>query len=88
MVFNSQSSNFHKCQLSAEGMIGDQWLRLCAPNTGVPGLVPGQGTRSHMPQLRVPTLRLKIAHATIKDPRCCTATKTQHSQTSKYCKTL
>ena len=25
-----------------------QWLRLCAPN-----LIPGQGTRSHTPQLRV-----------------------------------
>ncbi|TEA37381.1 hypothetical protein DBR06_SOUSAS1910074, partial [Sousa chinensis] len=27
-----------------------QWLRLCAPYAGVPGLIPGQGTRSHMPQ--------------------------------------
>ena len=30
-----------------------QWLRLHAPNTGGPGLVPGQETRSHMTQLRV-----------------------------------
>ena len=30
-----------------------QWLRLCAPNAGGPGLIPGQGTRSHMLQLRV-----------------------------------
>ena len=22
-----------------------QWLRLCAPNAGGPGLIPGQGTR-------------------------------------------
>ena len=29
-----------------------QGLRLCALNSGGPGLVPGQGTRSHMPQLR------------------------------------
>ena len=29
-----------------------QWLRLCAPNAGDPSLIPGQGTRSHMPQLR------------------------------------
>ena len=29
-----------------------QWLRLHAPNAGDPGLIPGQGTRSHMPQLR------------------------------------
>ena len=29
-----------------------QWLRLHAPNAGSPGLIPGQGTRSHMLQLR------------------------------------
>ena len=29
-----------------------QWLRLHAPNAGGTGLIPGQGTRSHMPQLR------------------------------------
>ena len=28
-----------------------QWLRLHAPNAGDPGSFPGQGTRSHMPQL-------------------------------------
>ena len=39
-----------------------QWLRLQVPTVGGPGLVPGQGTRSHMPQLRVyvPQQRLKI----------------------------
>ena len=26
-----------------------QWLKLCAPNTGGPSLMPGQGTRFHMP---------------------------------------
>ena len=26
-----------------------QWLRLRAPNARGPGLIPGQGTRSHMP---------------------------------------
>ena len=31
-----------------------QWLRLHAPNAGSLGSIPGQGTRSHMPQLRVP----------------------------------
>ena len=41
-----------------------QWLRLCAPNAGAPGLMPGQGTRSHMPQLRVrmPQLGPSIAN--------------------------
>ena len=29
-----------------------QWLRIRAPNAGIPGLIPGRGTRSHMPQLR------------------------------------
>ena len=44
-----------------------QWLRLRAPNAGGLGSIPGQGTRSHMPQL-------KILRAT---------TKTQHSQKNK-----
>ncbi|TEA25844.1 hypothetical protein DBR06_SOUSAS1210137, partial [Sousa chinensis] len=30
-----------------------QWLRLRAPSAGGLGLIPGQGTRSHMPQLRL-----------------------------------
>ena len=36
-----------------------QWLRLCEPNAGGRGSIPGQGTRSHMPQRRsgVPQLR-------------------------------
>ena len=29
-----------------------QWLRLHTPNAGGPGLIPGWGTSSHMPQLR------------------------------------
>ena len=29
-----------------------QWLRLCTPNAGGPGSIPGQGPRAHMPQLR------------------------------------
>ena len=33
-----------------------QWLRLWAPNAGGPGWIPGQGTRSHM-------LQLKFVHA-------------------------
>ena len=37
-----------------------QWLRLCVPNAGSLGSVPGQGTRSHRSQLRfrMPQLRL------------------------------
>ena len=36
-----------------------QWLRLCAPNAGGQGSIPGQGTRSHVSQL-------KILHATVE----------------------
>ncbi|TEA33197.1 hypothetical protein DBR06_SOUSAS8010046, partial [Sousa chinensis] len=41
-----------------------QWLRLCAPNARGPGSIPGQGTRTHMPQL-------KILHAATEEPICC-----------------
>ena len=30
-----------------------QWLRLYTPNTGDLGSILGQGTRSHMPQLKI-----------------------------------
>ena len=36
-----------------------QWLRLHTLYVGGPGLIPGQGTRYHMPQL-------KILHTTTK----------------------
>ena len=36
-----------------------QWLRLHTPNVEGPGSIPGQGTRSHMPQLRVSMLQLR-----------------------------
>ena len=40
-----------------------QWLRLHTPNAGGPGSIPGQGTRSHMPQQRscVPQPRPRAA---------------------------
>ena len=37
-----------------------QSLRLRSPKTGGPGLIPGQGTGSHM-------LQLKFSHATTKN---------------------
>ena len=42
-----------------------QWLRLWAPNAGGLGLIPGQGIRFHV-------LQLKIPHALEKfeDPKC------------------
>ncbi|TEA25801.1 hypothetical protein DBR06_SOUSAS1210090, partial [Sousa chinensis] len=45
-----------------------QWLRLCTPNAGDLGSIPGQGTRSHMLQLRVHMRQLKIPYATMKIP--------------------
>ena len=39
------------------------------------GSIPGQGTRSHMPELRVQMPKLKILYAT---------TKTMHSPINKY----
>ena len=67
-----------------------QWLRLHAPSAGGPGSIPGQGSRSHTPQLRVCMLQLKDSrlpqlktpHATTKI--LCAATKTQRSQINKY----
>ena len=41
-----------------------QGQRLCAPNAGDTGSIPGQGTRSHM-------LQLRVHGATKKDPVCC-----------------
>lgn len=43
-----------------------QWLRLCAPSAGDPGLIPGQGSRFHMPQLKIPNIATKTPHSQIK----------------------
>ena len=50
-------------------------LRLRTPNAGGLGSIPGQGTTSHMPQLRVRMPQLKIPRAT---------TKTWSSQINKH----
>ena len=39
-----------------------QWLKLHAPNAGGPGLIPGQGTRSHV------HAATKSSHAATKEP--------------------
>ena len=54
-----------------------QWLRLRASYAGGPGSIPGQGTRSHMPQLKILQVSMKIPHAT---------TKTRHSQINIFFK--
>ena len=65
-----------------------QGLRLQAPYAGRPGLIPGQGTRSHMPQLRVCMLRLKILRAATKIKILHVATKTQCHQIRKVIKNI
>ena len=47
-----------------------QWVRLCAPNAGAPGSIPGQGTRFCM-------------HATTKSSRA--ATKSPHAAMKILC---
>ena len=49
-----------------EGLPGDPGLGLCAPNAEGLGWISGQGTRSHVSQLGVHMLQLKIWRATTK----------------------
>ena len=43
-----------------------QWLRLRAPNAGGWGSIPGQGTGSHMPQLKISGAAMKTRRSQIK----------------------
>ena len=73
-------SNFpahEKYSLAAGTSLVVQWLRLHAPNAGVRGSIPGQGTGSHMPQLRVCMPQLRSQQA---------AAKTRCNQINKYFK--
>ncbi|TEA25378.1 hypothetical protein DBR06_SOUSAS13210001, partial [Sousa chinensis] len=45
-----------------------QWARLHAPTAGGRGPIPGRGTRSYMPQLRVCMPQLRSLHAATKIP--------------------
>ena len=47
-----------------------QWLRLWAPNAGGLGSIPGQRTRSHVPQLRVCILQYFLRSGAIKKKKC------------------
>ena len=44
--------NIHNKNVGVGNSLVVQWLRLCTPDSGGLGSIPGQGTRSHMPQLR------------------------------------
>ena len=46
-----------------------QWLRLCTPSSGGPGLIPGQGTRPHLLQLKIPHAAAKTCCSQIKKRR-------------------
>ena len=46
-----------------------QWLRLCTPSSGGPGLIPGQGTRPHLLQLKIPHAATKTCCSQIKNRR-------------------
>ena len=64
-IFTELASKFINIFLSQENA-NVQWLRLHVPNTGGLLLIPGQGTRSHMPQLKIPHAAMKIPHAATK----------------------
>ena len=66
-----------------------QWLRLRVYDAGGLGSIPGQRTRSCMPQLRSHMPQLKIPHATMKIPHAatkipCAASKTRHSRMNEW----
>ena len=63
------SSFSHKTTVEASLVV--QWLRLRSPNAGGPGSILGQGTESHMPQLRVHTAQIKST--------CCNEDREQYS---------
>ena len=44
-----------------------QWPRLCALNAGGLGSIPGQGTETHMPQLKIPHASAKTWHSQINN---------------------
>ena len=70
--------NRFKCSLLGTSLVA-QWLRLCAPNSGRPGSTPGQGTRSHMPQL-------KNQHAAMNMEITCATSEIWHSQINSFFK--
>ena len=62
-----------------------QWLRPCASNAGGLGSIPGQGTYSHMLQLKIPQAATKteILHATTKT-RCSQINKNKYWNTHTH----
>ena len=65
-IFLDHKSFYPNTNICEETSLVVQWLRQGTPNAGGPGSIPGQGTRSHVPQLKIP-------HASVKmeDLACC-----------------
>ena len=65
-----------------------QWLKFYAQDTGGLGLIPGQGTSSHMPQLRLYAAKLKKKKSDEKiqtdfEEKCPTPLE-MHTQTQRH----
>ena len=58
-----------------------QWLRPHMPNAEVPGLIPGQEIRFHLPQWKIPHPARKTEDAT-----CCNKTQCSQINKNKYTK--
>ena len=52
---NQRKDSILACEKYVRTFLVVQWLKLCTPKAGVLGSTDGQGTRSHMPQLKEPT---------------------------------
>ena len=61
--FKSVKKKKKKNSWAGESSQEVQWLRFHSPNAGGPGSIPGQGTGSHIPQLRDRMLLLKVLRA-------------------------
>ena len=72
LIYKTEIGSQTKKTYSGGSSLVVQWLRLHTPNAGDPGSILDQGIRSHMLQLRVLKLQLKILYATMKteDTQC------------------
>ena len=67
LELNEFENNIYMLKLFHGASLVVQWLRLRAPNAGGPGSIPGQETRFHVLQLKIP----------------CAATRTCSSQINR-----
>ena len=65
------NTNHIKKKKVAETSLVVQQLRLRTPNAGDSGLITGQGTRSHMPQLKILHVATKAPHRQIEKKKSC-----------------